>query len=320
MVLRGEAGACDYAEGNRRETAIRFVVDAFNGRVEGILTRAKHDNYGTLQQEIRDAFALVNLNGVAFRNARIVQPYLDARLSELRWVVAAQELKHREREQQRAMQEQMREDERVRRESERAQREADRERDAVRRAIEQVQQQAALASDEEKQKLEQQLAELRQRLTEAEAKSQRALSMAQQTRVGNVYVVSNVGSFGEDIVKIGLTRRIVPEDRIRELSDASVPFEFDIHAMIQSDDAPALERELHAHFEEYRVNKVNYRKEFFRAPLHAIREFVAARQLEATFTMAADAHEYRESVALAKMTPEERERYHISKDEGEAEE
>jgi hypothetical protein len=143
--------------------------------------------------------------------------------------------------------------------------------------------------------------------------------MAQQTRAGNVYVVSNVGSFGDDVVKIGLTRRLIPQDRIRELGDASVPFEFDVHAMIQSADAPTLERELHAHFEECRVNKVNYRKEFFRAPLHAIREFVAARQLEATFTMAADAHEYRESVALAKMTPEERERYHISKDEGEGE-
>lgn len=143
--------------------------------------------------------------------------------------------------------------------------------------------------------------------------------MAQQTRVGNVYVVSNIGSFGDDIVKIGLTRRLVPQDRIRELGDASVPFEFDVHAMIQSEDAPTLERELHAQFEEYRVNKVNYRKEFFRVPLQAIRDFVAARQLEATFTMAAEAHEYRESLALAKMSPEERERYHISKDEGEGE-
>jgi hypothetical protein len=128
--------------------------------------------------------------------------------------------------------------------------------------------------------------------------------------------VSNVGSFGEEVVKIGMTRRIVPEDRIRELSDASVPFEFDVHAMIPSDDAPTLERELHATFEEHRLNKVNYRKEFFRVPLQTIREFVAARQLEATFTMAAEAREYRESRALEKMTPEERERYHVDKDEG----
>ena len=113
-----------------------------------------------------------------------------------------------------------------------------------------------------------------------------------------------------------LTRRLEPFDRIKELGDASVPFEFDVHAMIRSDDAPTLERELHATFEEHRLNKVNYRKEFFRVPLQTIREVVAARQLEATFTMAADAREYRESLALAKMTPEERERYHVDKDEG----
>lgn len=319
MVLRGEAGACDYAEGDRRERAIRFVVDAFNGRVEGILSRAKHDNYGVLQQEIRDAFALVNLNGVAFRNARILQPYLDSRLAELRWAVAAHELKQREREQQRALQEQMREDEKVRREIERAQREAEKEEEFMRQAVEKAQQQVAAASAEERQKFEQQLAEVQRQLAEAHERNQRKLSMAQQTRVGNVYVVSNIGSFGDDIVKIGLTRRLVPQDRIRELGDASVPFEFDVHAMIQSEDAPTLERELHAQFEEYRVNKVNYRKEFFRVPLQAIRDFVAARQLEATFTMAAEAHEYRESLALAKMSPEERERYHISKDEGEGE-
>lgn len=319
MVLRGEAGACDYAEGDRRERAIRFVVDAFNGRVEGILSRAKHDNYGVLQQEIRDAFALVNLDGVAFRNARILQPYLDSRLAELRWAVAAHELKQREREQQRALQEQMREDEKVRREIERAQREAEKEEEFMRQAVEKAQQQVAAASAEERQKFEQQLAEVQRQLAEAHERNQRKLSMAQQTRVGNVYVVSNIGSFGDDIVKIGLTRRLVPQDRIRELGDASVPFEFDVHAMIQSEDAPTLERELHAQFEEYRVNKVNYRKEFFRVPLQAIRDFVAARQLEATFTMAAEAHEYRESLALAKMSPEERERYHISKDEGEGE-
>lgn len=140
MVLRGEAGACDYAEGDRRERPIRFVVDAFNGRVEGILSRAKHDNYGVLQQEIRDAFALVNLNGVAFRNARILQPYLGSRLAELRWAVAAHELKQREREQQRALQEQMREDEKVRREIERAQREAEKEEEFMRQAVEKAQQ------------------------------------------------------------------------------------------------------------------------------------------------------------------------------------
>ena len=319
MVLRGEAAACDYAESERRATAVRFVIDAFNGRVEAVLSRAKHDNHGTLEQEIRDAFALVNLNGVAFRNARIEQLYLDARLTELHWAVAAQELKRKEREEQRQIQDQIKEEEKARRDFERAQQEAAREEELIRRAMEKAQEQVSQATEEERRKIEAQLADLQQKLTEAEAKSQRALSMAQQTRAGNVYIISNAGSFGDDVLKIGMTRRLEPFDRIKELGDASVPFEFDVHAMIRSDDAPTLEREMHAAFEDHRLNKVNYRKEFFRVPLQTVREFVAMRQLEATFTMTAEAREYRESVALAKMTPEEQARYHISKDAGDGE-
>ena len=319
MVLRREAAACDYAESERRATAVRFVIDAFNGRVEAVLSRAKHDNHGTLEQEIRDAFALVNLNGVAFRNARIEQLYLDARLTELHWAVAAQELKRKEREEQRQIQDQIKEEEKARRDFERAQQEAAREEELIRRAMEKAQEQVSQATEEERRKIEAQLAELQQKLTEAEAKSQRALSMAQQTRAGNVYIISNAGSFGDDVLKIGMTRRLEPFDRIKELGDASVPFEFDVHAMIRSDDAPTLEREMHAAFEDHRLNKVNYRKEFFRVPLQTVREFVAMRQLEATFTMTAEAREYRESVALAKMTPEEQARYHISEDKGDGE-
>ena len=319
MVLRREAAACDYAESERRATAVRFVIDAFNGRVEAVLSRAKHDNHGTLEQEIRDAFALVNLNGVAFRNARIEQLYLDARLTELHWAVAAQELKRKEREEQRQIQDQIKEEEKARRDFERAQQEAAREEELIRRAMEKAQEQVSQATEEERRKIEAQLADLQQKLTEAEAKSQRALSMAQQTRAGNVYIISNAGSFGDDVLKIGMTRRLEPFDRIKELGDASVPFEFDVHAMIRSDDAPTLEREMHAAFEDHRLNKVNYRKEFFRVPLQTVREFVAIRQLEATFTMTAEAREYRESVALAKMTPEEQARYHVSKDAADGE-
>ena len=97
-------------------------------------------------------------------------------------------------------------------------------------------------------------------LAEAHAKFERAQAMAEKTRSGYVYVISNVGSFGADVVKIGLTRRLDPSDRIRELGDASVPFVFDTHAIIYSEDAPALERALHAEFEPVRVKAQNYRK------------------------------------------------------------
>jgi hypothetical protein len=132
--------------------------------------------------------------------------------------------------------------------------------------------------------------------------------MAQQTRRGNVYIISNVGSFGDGVLKIGMTRRLEPMERIWELGDASVPFEFDVHAIIPSDDAPALEGELHEAFEDLRINQVNLRKEFFRVPLEKVRKIVAERGIPATFTMAAEAQEYRESQAIANLPPEERAR------------
>ncbi|MFO1458946.1 MAG: DUF4041 domain-containing protein [Verrucomicrobiota bacterium] len=311
MVAEGLAATCDYVEANRRETAIRFVTDAFNGRVDAILSRVKHDNFGTLEQEIRDAFSLVNLNGEAFRNARVLPAYCEARVAELRWAIVVQELKLKEREEQRRIQDQIREEEKARRDYERALQEAAKEEERIRKAMQVAREEASRANAEDKAKFEAQLAELNQRLAEAEAKNQRALSMAQQTRSGHVYIISNVGSFGEDVLKVGMTRRLDPEDRIWELSDASVPFDFDVHAMIKCDDAPALERVLHEQFDELRVNKVNYRKEFFRVPVQRLRDFVAERKLEATFTMAAEAREYRETLALEKMTPEQRAKYHV---------
>jgi hypothetical protein len=297
MVEGGEAGTCDYSEKDRRETAIRFVVDAFNGRAESILARVRHDNHGTLQQELRDAFALVNHNGEAFRNARIQPHYFDARMEELRWAVVVQELKRKEKEEQQRIQEQIREEEKARRDIEKAMEESKREEDLVKKAMEKAMDRANQAVGGEKKRIEEELENLKARLAEAEAKNQRALSMAQQTRAGCVYVISNVGSFGEDVVKIGMTRRLEPMDRVRELGDASVPFEFDVHAIIKSDDAPKLERDMHAAFDDCRVNRVNYRKEFFRVPIAKVREFVSKRQLETEFTMTADAQEYRESIA-----------------------
>ena len=317
MVELRQAAACNYEEVDRRGRANRFVVDAFNGRVDAILSRTKHDNYGTLEQEIRDAFSLVNLNGLAFRDARILPAYRDARLVELKWAVVAQELKRKEREEQREIQERIREEEKARREYERAIQEAAREEATIKQAMEKARAEAERATAQERGKFEAQLAELSQRLTEAEARGQRALSMAQQTRSGHVYVISNIGSFGEDVVKIGMTRRIVPDDRVKELGDASVPFAFDVHAMIRSEDAPTLERLLQNRFRDLQINKVNNRKEFFRIPLEKIRAFAAEQGLETTFTMAAEAREYRETLALEKMTPAEREKYHLREDEEE---
>lgn len=126
------------------------------------------------------------------------------------------------------------------------------------------------ASEAEKTKLQEQVSALEVRLQEALAMKERAMSMAQQTRTGYVYVISNVRSFGEGIYKIGMTRRLDPMDRVRELGDASVPFPFEVHYMIYTDDAPKLEAELHQRFAEFKMNSDNYRKEFFRVSLTEI--------------------------------------------------
>lgn len=252
---------------------------------------------------------MVNHNGEAFRNARALPSYLDVRLAELKWAVVVHELRLKEREEQRRIKEQMREEEKARREYERAIEAAEQEEKIIHRALEQARAEAAVATFEQQATLNATIEELNRKLAEAEAKNQRALSMAQQTRKGTVYVVSNVGSFGNEVFKIGMTRRLEPADRIKELSDASVPFEFDVHAMIACDDAPELEAELHAEFEDLRINKVNYRKEFFRLPVDRLRAAVANRAVDVSFTMVAEAREYRESVALSKMSPEEREKY-----------
>lgn len=121
-----------------------------------------------------------------------------------------------------------------------------------------------------REELEKQRLELEQKIQEAHAQYERAKSMAQLTKQGHVYIISNIGSFGEDVFKIGMTRRLEPMDRVKELSGASVPFDFDVHAMISCDDAPALEKTLHDSLEKYRINRINLRKEFFRVKLEKI--------------------------------------------------
>lgn len=300
LIKNGDASTCDYVENIRKTTAKNFVLDAFNGKVDTILSMIKKDNYGTLEQKIKDAYALVNNLGAAFRNARITPIYLDARLDELKWGVVVFELKQKEKEEQRRIKEQIREEEKARREYEKAMKDAAKEEEMIRKAMEKAKLAIEKANEEQKAKFEQQLAELQVKLAEAEAKNQRALSMAQQTRSGHVYIISNIGSFGENVFKIGMTRRLEPLDRVKELGDASVPFPFDVHAMIYSEDAPSLETALHRFFVQNQVNKVNPRKEFFRIPLSEIKKEIDNRGLDVKWTISAAALEYKETLAIEK--------------------
>jgi len=298
MMEQDRAAKCDYVERVRREAAVRFVQDAFNGKVDSILSRARTENHGTLTQEIKDAAAIVNYNGWAFRNAQINPEFIASRIDELQWTVRVNQLREQEKEEQRAIKETIREEERARKEYERAMKEAGREEEMVRKALEKAQAQLAKSSDEQRQKHEEQIQQLNQKLTAAEEKNKRALSMAQQTKTGHVYVISNVGSFGDNVYKIGMTRRLEPLDRVRELGDASVPFSFDVHAMIWSENAPSLEKALHRKFVQMQINKVNPRKEFFKLTIMDVKNEIAIMGLDASWTLAAEAREFRETLAI----------------------
>jgi hypothetical protein len=243
------------------------VIHAFNGSVDAILTRTKSDNYGVLGRKIRDVYAIVNLDGSAFRNARILPAYLDARLAELKWAVTVQELAMRDREEQRYLKEQERDRQKAEEERLKQLREAEKEKEIKRAALAEAEGRLAKAHAEERAQFEQEVLRLKQEVIDA---TQHELTIAQRTNKGRIYVISNVGSFGEGVYKIGLTRREAHE-RVDELSSASVPFEFDIHAVIETDNAPVLEYKIHQQFVDMRINKINLRKEFFRVSLKDIR-------------------------------------------------
>ena len=140
---------------------------------------------------------------------------------------------------------------------------------------------------------------LEEKIKLLQSDKENVLQREANAKAGFVYIISNIGSFGENIYKIGMTRRLEPMDRIKELSSASVPFEFDVHAMIFSDDAPAVEAMLHKHFEQFAVNKINPRKEFYQLDIDEIERIVLSEYNNTVqFTKIPLATEYRQSLAI----------------------
>ena len=158
-----------------------------------------------------------------------------------------------------------------------------------------------MLSGEELNALQGQMSDAEEKLKEIEKAIQDVDYRKANQKAGYVYIISNIGAFGEGVYKIGMTRRLDPLDRIAELSGASVPFRFDVHALLFSDDAPALEAVLHRTFADKRVNRINNRKEFFRVSLEEIEKVVKENYDKiAEFTTLPDAQEYRETLSLAK--------------------
>jgi len=274
------------------------MLYAFNGECDALIAKVKWNNATKSIERLEKAYAAINKLGT-INNITLSYEFYELKKQELALVHEYENKKQDEKEEQRRIREQMREEEKVQRDIERAQREAEEDERRYQKALQRVKEDLRYASKDELDELNNKLSELQQKLKEAEERKQRALSMAQLTKAGHIYIISNIGSFGEDIYKIGMTRRLEPLDRVRELSDASVPFRYDVHAVIYSEDAPKLERDLHKEFDDRRINRVNGRKEFFKVSLTEIESFVKEHaNAEIEFTQLAEAQEYRETILM----------------------
>jgi DNA repair exonuclease SbcCD ATPase subunit len=282
---------------------LKLVLRAFNGECDASVVKVKYNNVQTMENRIRKTYEDLNKLSQT-THCDITSHFLDLKLQELWLTHEYQERKYQEQEEQRIIREQMREEEKALRELEKAKQDAEREERRYQEALEKARRDVESATGKAQEKLFSQIEELQKRLAEAEANKERAISQAQLTKSGHVYIISNIGSFGEDIYKIGMTRRLEPMDRVKELGDASVPFPFDVHAMIFCENAPELESRLHKRFNNRRMNKENGRKEFFRVSLDEIVRVVRETdqelkicKSEVIFTKIAEATDYRKTLA-----------------------
>lgn len=310
MVVAKTAATCEtdwtvngsVTEGRKQTNqTLKLMLRAFNGECDAAVAKVKYNNVTVMEARIRKAYDIVNAL-TAVQQATLAPTYLELKLKELYLAHEYQEKAQAEKEEQRQIREQMREEELAQREIEKARLDAEKEEKRYAEALRKAQEEVGTAAGARQAKLLAEIALLQQKLEQASVNKARALSRAQITRSGHVYVISNVGSFGEDVYKIGMTRRLEPLDRVRELGDASVPFHFDVHAVIYCDDAPGLETKLHRLFHTRRVNQVNHRKEFFRISLPEIADAVLHNHGEIEFTLAAEAAEYRKTVSLLTAT------------------
>lgn len=273
------------------------ILRCFNAECKSIIEGVTVKNVDTVRSKIQRSYEAINkifdVDGVF-----ISKEYLALKYEELSLVYAYMLKEDEEREQRKAIREQMVEEEKVRREIERQKQKLEKEETQFNNEVKKLTTYLQKAKDDaERQLYINKISDLEEKLKALEADKANVLQREQNTRAGFVYVISNIGSFGEDVYKIGMTRRLEPMDRIAELSSASVPFPFDVHALIFSDDAPALENILHQYFNEKRINCVNLKKEFFRVDLEEIKKVVLENHNSTVkFVDIPPAEQYRETL------------------------
>jgi chromosome segregation ATPase len=306
MLKASQAATCSltWTVGNSKRDGERMVkqttkviLRAFNGECEAALSDVTWSNIDKMEARVQKSFDAVNKLGEVL-HIEISRNYLNLRLSELRLAYEYETKKYQEKEEQRAIREKMREEQKATQEIEEAEEEAISQEELYQTLLTKARKEAAEATGALLQELTNKVATFEAKLDEARAKKERAVARAEQTKSGFVYVISNIGAFGQGVFKIGMTRRIEPMERIAELSGASVPFPFDLHAMMFSRNAPELETALHHFFDERKLNLVNARKEFYHnVDLSEIKDFVKSKGLSAEFTDEPEARQYRETLA-----------------------
>lgn len=277
---------------------INLLLNTFNIECDFLIDKVSPSNFSRTLEQIEKKAEVLEKNCATLKCGFSID-YIKLKFEECKIQYEFKLKKQEEQEEQALIREQMREEVRLQKEYEAAIKTAEEDELRFIRLIEKAREELALVNGQEYAMTIAIIAELEMKLKEAQMKGARAKSLAEQTRRGFVYVISNLGAFGEDVYKIGLTRRLDPQERVDELGGASVPFRFDIHAVCFSEDAPALERALHKKFSHKRINAVNFRKEFFRVSLEEIQE--AVKELvtdEIDFKFTAKANDYFESRRL----------------------
>lgn len=265
---------------------MRLTMRAFNNECEAAIANVRWNNVVAMEKRVLSAAAAIDKENTSM-SLTLNDRFVALKIEELRLTHEYREQLKREKEERAEMARAEKEEKKLLAEAEAAERE-----EAKYQALLEKARKEANGDGNA-----QRIAELEAALAAAHLASERARAMAEMTKSGYVYIISNVGSFGDDVVKIGLTRRLDPDDRVRELGDASVPFSFDIHAMIYSDAAPALEAALHREFAERRINMSNFRKEFFRVSLDDVEAAVARLAPTAGFFKDREAQEWHETLA-----------------------
>ncbi len=310
MIKNGTAavGAQSWTVNNSKAQGKKLVNDmiklclrSFNNECEAAVLSVRFNNYDRCRLRISKSAESIEKLG-KIMSVYISNSYINLKYDELSLALEYQMKKQKEKEELKELRAQQREEAKVAKEIEEARKTAEKERMHYNKALAQLQKQLNDCADEtEKALLFEKEKELKERLNVID-ENMKALDYREANqRAGYVYIISNIGAFGENVYKIGMTRRLEPEDRIDELSDASVPFNFDIHAMIFSDDAPKLEAALHRAFEDRKVNVVNTRREFFNVTLDEIKDVVKNNHDKTVdFVDFPPAEQYRESIKLRK--------------------